>query len=85
MPPASSSVLPFSRTVIVMTTSCVSKPLIVLVAPVFLTSKSISTCFSFFSAGFAFSSFAAVFCSCSSAFLRASSIFCRSSAKVVTL
>ena len=42
MPPPCSSVLPFSRTVIVMTTSRVSKPLMVFFWPVCLTSRSIS-------------------------------------------
>ena len=45
MPPASFSVLPFSRTVIVITVCLVSKPLMLRAAPVFLRSKSTSNSF----------------------------------------
>ena len=44
-PPLSSIVLSFSRTVIVTITSCVLKPLIAFVWPVFFTSKSTSMSF----------------------------------------
>ena len=87
MPPPCSSVLPFSRTVIVMTTSCVSKPLIVFFWPVFLTSKSTSHLLLVLDARLRLLGlrFACSFRASSSAFFCASSIWRRSSANVVTL
>ena len=84
-PPLCSSVLPFSRTVIVITDSVVSKPLIVFFSPVFLTLKSTSRLFSGGGAASDFVSLPSSFFASSSAFLRASSIRRRISANVVTL
>ncbi len=83
IPPLSSSVFPFSRSVIVMIASCVSKPLMVFRSPVFFTSKSTSICLS--SADGCSGAASGSFFACSSARFIASSICCRSSANVVTL
>ena len=85
-PPDCSSVMPFSRTVIVTIVSCASYPAICFFCPVSFTSKSISNSFVGFWASVGLpSSFPASFSASFFAFSWLSRILRRSSSKVVTV